>query len=99
MKIFLISQTAKQGYDTYDSAVVVAESAEEAATIYPGWDEDNSYRYYDDDEQFIPFLKDEDNRLPRDWARDPALVNVVEIGEAAGGWKKFDIVCASYSAG
>ena len=35
MKMYLISQTLVEGYDTYDSAVVSAESPEDARTIHP----------------------------------------------------------------
>ena len=35
MSLFLISQNIRKGYDTYDSAVVSAETPEEAATIHP----------------------------------------------------------------
>ena len=35
MYIYLISQTANTGYDTYDSAVVCAENADEARKIHP----------------------------------------------------------------
>jgi hypothetical protein len=41
MNIYLISQTKNNGYDTYDSAVVVAESEEDAKSIHPNgsdWD-------------------------------------------------------------
>lgn len=33
MKLFLISQDKNQGYDTYDSAVVIAENEEQAKNI------------------------------------------------------------------
>jgi hypothetical protein len=36
MNIYKISQTEQEGYDTYDSAIVVANDPEEAAKIYPG---------------------------------------------------------------
>ena len=36
MNIYLISQDQNIGYDTHDSAVVVAESEEEARSIHPG---------------------------------------------------------------
>lgn len=36
MNIYLISQTINGGYDTYDSAVVVANTEEEARGMYPG---------------------------------------------------------------
>ena len=35
MKLFKIYQNINKGYDTYDSAVVVANSAEEAQKIHP----------------------------------------------------------------
>ena len=35
MNIYLISQTVNDEYDTYDSAVVCAESEESAQTIHP----------------------------------------------------------------
>ena len=35
MNLYLISQTDNTGYDTYDSAVVCASSAEEARFIHP----------------------------------------------------------------
>ena len=36
MNLYLISQSENDGYDTYDSAVVAAESEEEAVQIHPG---------------------------------------------------------------
>jgi len=36
MNIYLISQDYNNGRDTYDSAVVVAKSGEDAKTIHPG---------------------------------------------------------------
>jgi hypothetical protein len=41
MKLYLISQNVNNGYDTFDSAVVSANSEEDARTIHPGdypWD-------------------------------------------------------------
>jgi len=41
MKLYLISQKVNNGYDTYDSAVVAAESEEAARSMRPsesGWD-------------------------------------------------------------
>jgi hypothetical protein len=42
MKLYLISQTEKRGYDTYDSAVVAANSEEEAVNIHPA-----NYNHWD----------------------------------------------------
>lgn len=38
MKLWLISQTENNWYDTYDSAVVAAETEEEARLTYPDGD-------------------------------------------------------------
>ena len=46
MKLWLLSQTEADGYDTYDSAVVAAETELEARHIVPGddgWEEKSSY--------------------------------------------------------
>jgi len=38
MKIYKIEQNVDNGYDTYDSAIVCAESEEEAKKIHPSGD-------------------------------------------------------------
>jgi hypothetical protein len=43
MKLWLISQSENNGYDTFDSAVVAAETEEEARLIYPGDWNDNKF--------------------------------------------------------
>jgi len=41
MKLYKLSQNENSGYDTYDSAVVAAESENDARMIHPGpWHED-----------------------------------------------------------
>ena len=47
--IYKISQRENNGYDTYDSAIVVAESEEEARLIHP-----NGRSVFDDDEWCKP---------------------------------------------
>lgn len=37
MKLWLISQNVNNGYDTYDAAVVAAETPEEAKNTEVGW--------------------------------------------------------------
>jgi hypothetical protein len=46
MKLWLISQDENNGYDTYDSAVVAAETLEEAQKTHPGGDADEWGRLY-----------------------------------------------------
>jgi hypothetical protein len=44
LKLYLISQTVNRGWDTYDSAVVVAETEEQAKHFHPSgghWDDDD----------------------------------------------------------
>lgn len=46
MKLWIISQAVNRGYDTYDSAVVAAETEGEARNILPSgdnWDEASRY--------------------------------------------------------
>lgn len=46
MKLWLISQDENTGYDTYDGAVVAAETEDEARMIIPGGDTwDDPIRY------------------------------------------------------
>lgn len=40
MKLYKISQTENQSYDTFDSAIVAAESENEAKNIHPSGDND-----------------------------------------------------------
>lgn len=56
MKLWLISQNVNNNYDTYDSAVVAAETEDEARNIYPDnwghchkrWNGSKWLRYLDD---------------------------------------------------
>jgi beta-N-acetylglucosaminidase len=94
MNLYLISQNVRRGYDTYDSAVVAAESEEEARFICP-----NSY-------QNDNLTKNEFNIMNRDnwayagsrsWASDPVQVNVTLIGKAVSKMSKGSI-CSSFNA-
>ena len=69
MKLWHISQTVNNSYDTYDAAIVAAETEGEARAIHPsghndGWEEDGS--------------------RPWNWAL-PAEVTATYIGESADG--------------
>ncbi len=44
MKLYKISQTQNNDYDTYDSAVVSAEDEEDARSMHPGWTTDKEWR-------------------------------------------------------
>lgn len=91
MKLYLISQSEMAGYDTYDSAVVIASDEEDARTIHPDALQ-NGGRI---------------ERIPRgtahcdvySWTDDPNKVEVQYLGEAYGFFEIPSVVCASFNAG
>ena len=94
MKLWLISQSQVDGYDTYDSAVVAAETEDGARRTDPGgyheWDDkDGCWRYnYGKKEA-------DDSSC---WARDISAVKVELIGDAAPDVKA-GVIVASFNAG
>jgi hypothetical protein len=83
MLLFLISQRENRDYDTYDSAVVCAESEEAARQMHPNgqgavmWGETWAFS---------------------DWCSSPDKVTVKLIGEASPDLAA-GVVCASFNAG
>ena len=101
MKLFLISQNENSGYDTYDSAVVCAESEEDAKKICPGggyvYNEELKifhwwYNIGTDKEQYEP------SDLCMTWATQIENVDVEYLGEAKEGSERGE-VCSSFNAG
>jgi len=89
MKLYLIQQDTNLGYDTYDSAVVIATSEEEAKTIHPGgcrWEEVGQGQWSWTSDWGL-----------MDWTV-PENVTVTCIGAATQG-QVGDVVCASFNAG
>lgn len=85
MNLYLISQTQRSGFDTYDSAVVCAENEALARNMHPAWRS--------------PQASDWSKlRYDESWATHPDQVTVKLIGEAAIGIPA-GVVCASYNAG
>jgi len=84
MNLYRISQTANCDYDTYDSAVVVAENAEEAQNMNPSDGHQLSKEYWND-----PFST---------WTTTLKDVKVVYLGKADKSLDK-GVVCASFNAG
>lgn len=79
MKLYHISQTDRDDYDTYSDMVVCASSEDEARHIHPcygGWGNDSMGC----------------------WAREPEMVTVEYIGEAATNLEA-GIICSSFHAG
>ena len=83
MNIYKISQSSNDDYDTYDSAIVIAENEEDAKTIHPNGDCD------------WPNL--ESDRRCWDWVTDLRLIKVELIGVADNKGK--GVVLASFNAG
>ena len=85
MNIYLISQNHNNDYDTYDSAVVVAATAEDARVMHPnGRNED--------------MLDQNKNDKSCDWVSDPLLVDTKFIGVAAKNLQR-SVILASFNAG
>ena len=86
MKLWLISQDKNNGYDTFDSAVVAAESEDAARNTHPAtWTADSS-KYW------------ECERAPGGYWTTPENVSVSYLGEAAEGTAA-SVICASFNAG
>ena len=86
MNIYLISQTINRGWDIYDSAVVVAESADDAKKIHPAGIEGGDIE--------TPIAAQ--NGSWYDWCAQKD-VKVKEIGVIFEGMER-GVVCASFNA-
>jgi hypothetical protein len=84
--LYLLTQDEAQGYDTYDSCVVAAESHADATTIHP--------RRHLLDELW---WKNDDHNC-EDWASTPRKVKSICIGEAKSDVSR-GVICASFNAG
>lgn len=84
MNIYLISQTETGGYETYDSAVVIAESEEEARNTSP--------------HTGLQITAEEWPEQMYDWCSSSEAVSVTLIGTAEATADK-GVVCASFNAG
>lgn len=93
MNLYLISQEENNGWDTYDSAVVCAETEDEARRIHPC--------EYVDAWKVGADADEEENRerwWTGDWALSPSSVSARLIGKAAEDVKR-GVVLASFNAG
>lgn len=90
LKLWLIQQSANDGYDTFDSAVVAAADEEAASRLSPSgdvWIEGKGW-CWDGKPTSYP---------AKDWTF-PANVTVKLIGEALPSTKP-GVICASFNAG
>lgn len=95
LKLWRISQEANCDYDTYDSAVVVAVTEDEARHISP-----DDFRVWKGGCWHFQFADgtSEPERHHNSWA-DPESVKVEMVGVAASGLKAGEKICASFNAG
>lgn len=98
MKLWLISQNEENGYDTYDSAVVAAETELEAKRTHP-----SDYHVYSEEFNDWGFQMS-DGRVERqryhsgDWCRRYQDVRCEYLGEAREGHPA-GVICSSFNAG
>lgn len=101
MNIYRISLNENTGYNTYDSAIVVANSEDEARKIHP-----RSFNRFEPDKE-IEFILSKDGFLisndiwwgyDGDWCGAPKEVNVQLVG-TTDIYDKIRILCTSYNAG
>lgn len=85
MKLFLLKQDYISGYDTYDSAVVIAENEEDAKKISP-----SDYK-----EELEPITSQYPSWVGLD---NIDKIEVIYLGEAKEGSKK-GLVISSFNAG
>jgi len=83
LRLYKIWQTRNRGYETYDSAVVIAESKEDARLMHPLDGHD---------------IRRDRGRKNWDWVTNLRYVRVKLIGYASKGSKR-SIVVASFHSG
>ena len=95
MKLWLLTQNQNRNYDTYDSAIVAAESEDDAIRICPAssnvWTEEGKLALIRSNGEI------EIDRWPT-WAVDLRAVNAEYIGEAREDMER-GVVIASFNAG
>lgn len=96
MNIYLISQDKNNGYDTYDSAVVFAESEEEARNMHPSGKplKDGSWYEYP-----VPGDPWRSRVYPDVWCEFPSDVSVQLLGVASDPEQGPGVILGSFNAG
>ena len=93
MNLYLLTQTERDGYDTYDSCVVAADSWQDAVLIDP---RGQVYGAARDNPRASGWAKGAYESYGS-WCSSPAAVKAEFIGTAAEGVR--GVVCASFNAG
>jgi len=96
--IYRISNEVNNDYDTYDSAIVVADSPEDAKLVHPSSDAETKVKFWDGRWWFIDSKGDAHEHYNSSWCL-PADVGVELVGKAAKGFEPGTVICASFNAG
>lgn len=99
MNIYLITQPSSNvGYDTYDSAIVAAETPYEAVRIHPGYDGED--RYWDDSIKSWRrgYGDNEPVQKSYEWIDDIEKITCQLVGKAEEGVDQ-GVILASFNAG
>lgn len=96
MNLYLISQTVNPGYDTFDSAVVVAESEEVARSIHPDGtvldETTKQYSWCSKKDVMVHLIGTASEEILSLIKNETARTKIVTDGVSG-------IICASYNAG
>lgn len=93
MKLWLIYQDRNDGYDTYSSAVVVAETEDAARAVHPGGDD---WRWHPATGKWVAR---HGSGYGDDTWTNPESVGAVCIGTAKENMTPGRAVCSSFNAG
>ena len=94
MNIYKISQSKNNGYDTYDSAVVVAKSTTAARKIYP-----SGSAIWKNGEWCWETMRGEERYHAYCWVQHIDDVEVEYIGSAGALFTEPQVLVASFNAG
>ena len=95
MNLYFISQQKNSGYDTYDSAVVSAQTEKEARETWPGY---STTKFWSESKKtWADTESDHTYDNPYEWTT-PEHVEVYFIGTAKEGTEP-GVICASFNAG
>jgi hypothetical protein len=101
MKVFKISQNDVNGYDTFDSAVVIAENKKEARQIHPYNKIGSDWNIYYDKKLKQFWNKRTDGSIYEfgdgGWTYNISKIKVEYIGETK--LKTKGVICSSFNAG
>lgn len=92
-QLYKISQTKNNNYDTYDSAIVIANSEEEAKKIHP------SGVYYWKENKWVSW-DDCDYDEGYDWTSpDNVVCRLISVYVVVELLNENPVICSSYNAG